>query len=515
MIKAVSKFKIIKNIFKLKKSNKPVPYSEKPIVAYMPGMFLEPKRRNSSQGIFSDMFGNFVDGLLANDKKIEHKEKQTSLKKEKVVEPKEESIENLKSSLEELNRILKGIDGVGIPFIQSMVDKLIEKEIKTESKTEQKVITKAKSKVKSKSLVTTKTKTQTQTSQPYPINKIIEPTKNIFQTMIENFSGALRSIGIGLANCKDSIADVKDTIVYNIERKKSIAESNKLLKAREKFANKLQAYQGMFNNEDIKPDISEFAKYRYLSFIDLASLRLVLEACIKHQEAINRLKSRYCRGASNFSSGGDDRNLRSCKLQDLPPELINKPNLTRQDLIILYNIFMKNSKTIEAPIKSFHNISKSFFKRTKSNMEEIFEIKKRWFWAERIPKINIIPKTIRITGQINLTRCIMRDYREIMEKYIKNGINPTVTQYGNQYNIINSYTNIFKNNTLNKNEIKFADKLLYKMKNAKEDRVSTYTRLFDTYATAGYNINNFCKNVRLKGGIGLGLKALFTFFSPI
>ena len=261
--------------------------------------------------------------------------------------------------------------------------------------------------------------------------------------------------------------------------------------------------------------MSEFAKYQYLGGSELASLKLVLEACIKHQGAINRLKSRYCRGAENFSSGGDDTDIRSCKLQDLPPELINKPNLTRKDLIILYNIFMKNSKTIETPIKSFNSISKSFFKSTKSNMEEIFECKKKWFWAERIPKINIIPKTIRIIGQINLTRCIMKDYREIMEKYIKNGINPTVAKYGNQYSIINNCVNTFKNDKFNNNKIQFADKLLYKMKNAKEDRVSTYARLFDAYATVGHNINNFCKNVRLKGGIGIGLKTIFTFFTHI
>lgn len=521
MIKAVSKFKTTKfsilTKLKPKKTNKPVPYTEKPVVAYMPGMFLEPEHKNNSMGGFSSMFGNLFSGLFTSDKKVEHKVEQKSIKKEKVIESKEESLETFKSSLEELNRTLKQLDGVGgIPFIQNMVDKLMEKEIKTESKTEQKVMTKAKSKVKPKSLTITKTQTKTKisTSQPYPINKIIEPPRNIFQKTVEYLFNALRAVKNSYTASINAIVKTKNNIIFNKQVRQYRAEAEKTSKERKIFENKLQEYKDMFSDGDMMPDLSEFLSYRYIGLLELAPLRLVLEACIKHQEAINKLKSRYCRGASNFSNSGDDRNLKFCKLQDLPPELINKPNLTRKDLIILYNIFMKNSKTIEAPIKSFHNISKAFFKRTKSNMEEIFEIKKRWFWPERIPKINIIPKTIRIVGQINLTRCIMRDYREILEKYIKNGINPTVSQYGNQYSTINNCVNTFKNDKFNNNKIQFADKLLYKMKNAKEDRVSTYARLFDAYATAGYNINNFCKNIRLKGGIGLGLKTLFTFFSP-
>ena len=463
MIKTISRFKItnfqVLHKTKFNKNNK-VPYSEKPLVAYMTGLFLEPERRNSSEGGLFGLFSNLFSHQLDNkQEKIEKKESLYETKKEVLEEKLEEKLED-----------------------------------KLEAKLEKKV----------------------EKYEPYAIFKDIAPprNKNILQAIVEKFSKALSLIGSSLSNFKGNIIDIKNNIVYNIKNKKSIAESKKLYNARNDFKNKLQEYKNMFDNDDIIPDLSEFSKYRYVSLAELIKLTLVLEACIKHQEAINKLKSRYCRGASKFSSSDDDRNLGYCKLQDLPPELINKPNLTRKDLIILYNIFMKNSKTIEAPIKSFHNVSKSFFKRTKSNMEEIFEIKKRWFWAEKIPKINIIPKAIRITGQINLTRRIMRDYREIMGKYIKNGVNITVVQYGNQYNIINNCINTFKNDNLNNDKIQFADKLLYKMQNAKADRVSTYARLFDAYAAAGYNINNFCNNVRLKGGIGLGLKALFTFFTP-
>ena len=54
MIKPVAKFKItnfqVLRKIKFNKNNNKMPYTEKPLVAYMPGLFLEPEHRNSSEG---------------------------------------------------------------------------------------------------------------------------------------------------------------------------------------------------------------------------------------------------------------------------------------------------------------------------------------------------------------------------------------------------------------------------------------------------------------------------------
>ena len=466
MIKPVAKFKItnfqVLRKIKFNKNNNKMPYTEKPLVAYMPGLFLEPEHRNSSEGgllgLFSSLFSNQIDN---KQEKIEKKESLYETKKEVLKEKLEEKLE----------------------------DKL---EVKLEKKVEK--------------------------YEPYAIFRDIEPTrnKNIVQTTMEKFSEALSIISSSLSDFKDNIIDIKDNISYNIENNKRIAESKKLLNARNDFRNKLQKYEDMFDNDDIRPDLSEFSKYNYISLAELIKLTLVLEACIKHQKAINKLKNKYRRGAGSFSSNNDDNNIRADRLTELPPDIVRKSNISRKDLISLFNIYTKNSKKIERPIKSFNNISKRFFKRTKSNMEEIFEYKKKWWsWGgEKIPKISIIPKTIRVIGQINLTRQIMKDYKEITHKYIKEGTNPLVKHYGEQYNTIEACVDRYKSTETSPKNLEFVNRLSRVMKNLREDRVSTYAKMYDNFARAGCNISNFCNNVRLKGGVSLGLKTLFTFFSP-
>ena len=383
MIKPVARFKTTKfsilTKFKPKKTNKPVPYTEKPVVAYMPGMFLDPEHKNNSLGGFSSMFGNLFNGLFTSDEKVEHKAEQKSIKKEKI--EKEEESEILKMYR---NAVIHGAS-------QTLQDSIFEtlspkQKSLTEVKKKTEVRTKAKSKVKSKSLTITKTQTKTKikTSQPYSINKIIEPSKNVFQKTVEYLANAIKVVKNVLNTGLDAIVGIKNNVIYNIENKKRIAESDKLHNARNDFKNKLQEYEYMFDYDDIKPDLSEFSKYKYISLAELIKLTFVLKACIKHQKAINKLKDRYHRGAGSFSSNNDDNNTRIDKLTELPIDIVYKSNISRKDLVLLFNIYVKNSKSIERSIKSFNNISKRFFKRTKSNMEEIFEYKNKWWsWGGR------------------------------------------------------------------------------------------------------------------------------------
>lgn len=452
----INKFKVLHKI-KFKKNNK-VPYVKKPQVAYMSGLFLEPEHRNSSQGGLFDLFNNLFSSQT--DNRQEKNEEKKSIYESKT--------NNIQENLHETKK-------------EILEEKLEEKEEEIKEDYE-----------------------------PYAIFKDIDPprNKNILQVILEKFSETFSIIGSGLSNFKDNI-------VYNIENKKRIIEANKLLNARNDFKNKLQEYKNMFDNDDIIPDLSEFSKYRYVSLAELKKLSLVLNAYIKHQKVINKLKNKYRRGAGSFSSNNDDNNIRTNKLIELPTDIVRKSNISRQDLILLFNIYTKNSKKIELPIKSFNNISKSFFKRTKSNMEEIYEYKKKW-WSklgEKVPKLGIIPKSVRIIGQINLTRQIMKDYREIIQQYVKEGVNPLVKQYAEQYYTIEACTNRYKSKEIGPKNMKFADRLSKVMKNLRKDRISTYSKIYDNFARAGCNISNFCNNVRLKGGVSLGLKTLLIFFA--
>ena len=100
------------------------------------------------------------------------------------------------------------------------------------------------------------------------------------------------------------------------------------------------------------------------------------------------------------------------------------------------------------------------------------------------------------------------------QKYIKDGTNPIVKHYGEQYNTIEACVNKYKSKETRPKNLEFVNRLFKVMKNLREDRVLTYAKMYDNFARAGCNISNFCNNVRLKGGVSLGLKTLFTFFSP-
>ena len=123
----------------------------------------------------------------------------------------------------------------------------------------------------------------------------------------------------------------------------------------------------------------------------------------------------------------------------------------------MWTAFLNKSKSIEAPILDFHNVSTKFFNRSKKNIEEIFELKEKWYYKylEKVPKLGLVPKAIRVTEQVNLTRCIMKDYREITDKYVQNGINPVISEYNRQFLEIEKF---IKNNI---NSLEYDDKCTF------------------------------------------------------
>ncbi len=172
-------------------------------------------------------------------------------------------------------------------------------------------------------------------------------------------------------------------------------------------------------------------------------------------------------------------------------------------------LYLQNAKIIEAPINSFDNVSKNFFRRAKENLEEIFALKKHWiFKSEMIPYIGIIPKSIRVIDQVNLTRCILQDFEDITESYVKNGIQPTMNKFGQQYDNIVRYA---QNRKSTAKDEEYTKKLLSIIKNAKTKRIKTYATLYNKFIKGGLALQNTCKNIRLKDGISLAMKTAKLF----
>ena len=131
---------------------------------------------------------------------------------------------------------------------------------------------------------------------------------------------------------------------------------------------------------------------------------------------------------------------------------------------------------------------------------------------ERIPKLGLIPKVLRVSDQIILTRFISKDYEEFAEKYIKGGIIPFIEKYNSQYMQIFNYINENKVQPTVQHE-KFALEMPKIIDSIKQIRMQTDYKLVNSYASNRMNVENICKRVKTKGIIDVARKTAVTFAS--
>lgn len=294
-------------------------------------------------------------------------------------------------------------------------------------------------------------------------------------------------------------------------------ESQKIQQLQKEMASELERYKKMFSPDDLVPDLSLFMPnaFKHLSLEALKERLNVLKACISHQDIINNLKNKYLNGAKSYISDKEAENITNMKIEDDGDLNIKNGETYKSKLNRMCTAFLNESKSIETPILDFHNVSTKFFDRSKKNIEEIFELKDKWYYKylEKVPKLGLVPKAMRVTGQLNLTRCIMKDYREVTDKYVKNGINPVISEYNRQFLKIRKF--IEKNrDSLEHDDKKYSKKLLKRITVIRDKHIDTYRKLFDIYAKGGCNISNICKNVRFQGLTSLVTKTIATFATP-
>ncbi len=294
-------------------------------------------------------------------------------------------------------------------------------------------------------------------------------------------------------------------------------EAQRVQKLQKEITIELERYKKMFSPEDLVPDLSMFMPnaLKHLSSEVLLKHLNVLKACISHQDIINNLKNKYLNGAKSYISDKEAENITNMKMEDDEDLNIKNGETYKSKLNRMCTAFLNESKSIETPILDFHNVSTKFFDRSKKNIEEIFELKDKWYYKylEKVPKLGLVPKAMRVTGQLNLTRCIMKDYREVTDKYVKNGINPVISEYNRQFFKIKKF--IEKNRgSLEYNDKKYSKNLLKKITVIRDKHIDTYSKLFDIYAKGGCNISNICKNVRFQGLASLVTKTIATFGTP-
>ncbi len=375
----------------------------------------------------------------------------------------------------------------------------------------------SKTEVKVETKVETKTNTKEKniytdySYKPYKaplVKRVLSTVSNILLYPVEKLLDLKYELNYFLYDLKQKRIERKEEIRQSqeLKRMQKIMESNSL---KNDFAEKLNKYKSMFEPNDTLPDMSEFENYDDLPPNSIKQLSDILDKRINHQGKIIDLKERYRKGAGHYANDDDHNNLKNCKLHTIRPDFNKKGKEYRKELKRLCMLYLQNAKIIEAPINSFDNVSKNFFRRAKENLEEIFALKKHWiFKSEMIPYIGIIPKSIRVIDQVNLTRCILQDFEDITESYVKNGIQPTMNKFGQQYDNIVRYA---QNRKSTAKDEEYTKKLLSIIKNAKTKRIKTYATLYNKFIKGGLALQNTCKNIRLKDGISLAMKTAKLF----
>ena len=505
MIKPIHKFNINKTLnfsilTKMKKGSEQIPKVDKPIIAYMSDLFFEQERNNSLNSFFeSDNSLEYLYAFLSkkNDVKNTDNESKNEFKSETKIE------------------------------VKSDVKEEVKTETKTKNITLEKEITKTKESVQQvqKSLYSSY-------AEPKVIlktNKLKELINDIKYTTSKIFNGTNKIVSNIFYSISNKIEDIKQEQAYKkqikvmkkerLEAEAARIEAKAVSSARFEFAQLHQKYISMFAKGDLFPNVPEFNNYYNLNSIELKKLIFVIKTCIQHQAIINSLRPKFCIGADKYSEDNDKQAFRTVNLQEISPKqyiLNNKKRSEnfKKELVRIYKIYIENSKAVENPISAFNNVTKTFFDKSKKSLKEIYDIKKKWYYRylEKVPKLGLIPRAVRVAGQINLTRCIMKDYKDVTNNYVKLGLSPVMKKYTGQAALIKDFVN--KNKYyLERDDFVFAEQTLQNIENVKTQRLNAYKKLFDLFAKGGCNISNICTNIRLRESIGLLKKAAVTFLS--
>ncbi len=335
--------------------------------------------------------------------------------------------------------------------------------------------------------------------------KIID---NDLQAMLDKklVSRILSSKKISAKKLKKVLEKTNILIEEKKLEEKRIQEQNRLDKLKSSYACKLNQYKNMFASGDMHPELPELYNYQNYTFLQLQEAMNKLSNLIDHQNIINTIKKRYQVGAEHYANNNENHKLKS----KLPGEI--KPNYKksegreyRKELKRLCKLFLIQSKIVGESVDDFKNISKTYYRSAKNKIEEIYELKGDLRFAEMIPFVGVLPKAVRVADQYNLTQCILHDFKDITQKYVKNGIQLKIKKYGEQYDKIDEFTKTHKHSSKDK---QYTEIMLNMINNVKKEHLDIYAKLYSNFMQAGLSIKHICYNIRLKDGMSIAIKTV-------
>lgn len=290
-------------------------------------------------------------------------------------------------------------------------------------------------------------------------------------------------------------------------------------KAKELKINNIQEdfkkYKGLVLNSTDEEQISILKRIQLqindiaaiLSTSKLDQLQIQIQEECQREEMMQSLEKIFTRGFKFYTKLQEKNPYDLNLIKEVQPNPVNSYKNTLRQMTTTY---LEDSNNIEPAILAFDDMSTKFFEEAAKSIKEIFALKtdNTQKWLERIPKLGLIAKALRVGEQIRLTKCLLKDYSELTEKNVSQGIQQLINKYNAQYNQIKKF--IEQHPTQAKIHKNFTQEILNTIENARQGRLETYGKKLDIYSKNGMNISNICYNIKKKGGIELATKALFT-----
>ena len=474
-INPVKKILLIKS-FKHKKSSK-LPVVEKPLVAFMEFKNLEPE--NEFLGGLKSLFDNIHEVL--NDRKSVSDTMKDTVTKVKV-ETKAKVVSETKYKTKEEERYITS------DYSLYQESSFLQKISSVISHTVETLITKVQD-----------WKYDIQIARQEKREAISSARERLRRSVITEplVAEALGSKAVLLITRKKKLSLQKleklqakaDAVTEKIEKQRAVdrAKQDMLDELRKNFEKMLKRYEKSFDSDELKPDMSKFKNYKALVLTDLKDLYDKLIRDLEHQRFIKTEKNNYQKGAEYYISeyGQKDILERSCAAIDFDYLLCN----SQYKFGYLSDSFLINIENVGLAINALKDVEKKYLDLTGVKLEKIFNPKN----YNSLFTESDIPENIQFIDQHNLTNCLIKDFDDIEDKYIKNGLERNLNGCNMQFLTIEK---IFKQKKHSPQNIDFLMNLLKKMEISLKEANEEYNKFYCDFLEIRNALSQICERLK-------------------
>ena len=278
---------------------------------------------------------------------------------------------------------------------------------------------------------------------------------------------------------------------------------NELEILQEEFEPVLQQYYTLLG---FRADMQKYSGWRTLTLPALKTIVAEVKEEISREKMMQSLEIQFTKGARHYLPKEKPFDCSDIQPLNIPDKSGNYKKVLKE-LAITY---LKNSARVDKSLLLFNELSHNFFSEAAQSIKDIYAIQSDPVnkWLERIPKLGIIPKALRVKEQVRLTRCILKDYGNVSESYVNIALKPYIKKYDNQLSLIKDYVAQHKVKAMFFKG--YTNNIISTLEAVRAKRMNAGKHLLDNYAVNGANLSKMCYKIQKNGGIDLVKKTLFT-----